>query len=122
MSLQAYSSISIAKNQYAKWAKERYFSPEADSVDLTDVQDVLQSGDNPERDVILSEDMSLLRRELAFIRSDYRNILIAHYFEEKSVSVIAKEFHLPLGTVKTKLQNSRKKLKEENEKEENSNE
>lgn len=100
----------VASNRYKRWAKQKWFSPE--QVDIDDIYDSIPDNESVEDAAVLSESMALMRRELAFIRSDYRNILVAHYFEEKSVSVIAKEFNLPIGTVKTKLQNSRKKLKE----------
>jgi len=102
----------IARNRYLKWAKAKYYSPISAVQDIDELADLLPDKSDIEKDLVLSEDLSLMRRELAFIRSDYRNILVAHYFEEKSVSVIAREFDLPLGTVKTKLQNSRKQLKE----------
>ncbi|MBQ0124869.1 MAG: sigma-70 family RNA polymerase sigma factor [Clostridiales bacterium] len=101
----------VARNRYAKWAKKKYYgAPE--QIDIFEYADMLSDDTDVESDVILREDISLIRRELAFVRSDYRKILVAHYIEEKSVSVIAKEFGLPEGTVKTRLQNSRKLLKE----------
>lgn len=102
----------IASNRFKRWAKEKWYGPESDHADLADFADILPDSTDIEESLVLSEDMGLMRRELAFIRSDYRNVLISHYFGEKSVSEIAREFGLPLGTVKTKLQNSRKMLKE----------
>jgi RNA polymerase sigma factor (sigma-70 family) len=100
----------IARNRYSKWVKEKIKN--GLSVDIEDLSETLPDGEYTEEDIILSEDISLLRRELAFIRSDYRNIIVAHYLEDKSLPQIAKETGLPLGTVKTKLYNSRKQLKE----------
>ncbi len=62
--------------------------------------------------MIRREELSALRRELAHIRSDYRQVIVAFYIEDKSLPVIAKETGLPLGTVKTRLINARKNLKE----------
>jgi len=103
----------IARHRYAKWAKQRWYSPEAPSEEAEVMADLLGDPDNtPEEEVLLREELSLMKRELAFIRTDYRRILVAHYIEEKSVSAIAREFALPLGTVKTRLIASRQKLKE----------
>ena len=102
----------VAKNQYARFAKNRYYSPLNAAEDIAEWEILTDETPSPEETAVLSEELALIRRELAFIRSDLRNILIAHYFEEKSVSQIAKEFHIPLGTVKTKLISSRKQLKE----------
>jgi len=101
----------IARRRWAKFAARKYYkNPE--QVDIRDYDDILAADDDVERDVILSEDTLSLRRELAFIRSDYRKILVSHYVDEMSVSEISKKYDIPVGTVKTRLQNSRKILKE----------
>ena len=102
----------IANNRYAKWAKKKYYSLEAGTEDIDEMEYLISSEEDVESALLLSEDLNIIRRELAFIRSDYREILLAHYFGEKSVSVISRELDIPLGTVKTNLQNGRKILKE----------
>lgn len=97
----------IARNHFSKWVKRRialvrFSEEEKEYPDDTDI----------ERDVIHSEQLSLLRRELSFIRKEYREVLVAHYLENQSVSTIAKRLDVPLGTVKTRLQSGRQKLKE----------
>ena len=101
----------VARRRWAKFAAKKYYKvPE--QLDIFEQEDKLVSDDDVERDVILSEDLALLRRELAFVRGDYRKILVAHYVDEMSVSAIAEKLNIPVGTVKTRLQNSRKILKE----------
>lgn len=100
----------VARNRWARWAAKRYYAP--GQLDLQDYEELLPSDKCVEEDIIRSEELGQIRRELAFIRADYRQILVAHYFEEKSVSEISRQFGLPLGTVKTRLQSSRKILKE----------
>ena len=63
-------------------------------------------------EVLHTEQMALLRRELAFIKSDYRNIVTAYYLENKSVREIASILSLPENTVKSKLFRAREILKE----------
>lgn len=101
----------IARNRYRLWAiskrrtAELYdFEAETDAIpdDTIGVEDEL----------ILAEDMNLLRRELAFIQSDYRNILVAYYIKDRSIKDISNTLNLPEGTVKTKLYRARKLLKE----------
>ena len=101
----------VVRNCWAKWAAKRYY-PAYEQVDIQDYEETLASDKSVEDDIIYSEELECIRRGLAFIRADYRNILVAHYFEEKSVSEISRQFGIPLGTVKTKLQSSRKILKE----------
>ncbi|MBQ3955605.1 MAG: sigma-70 family RNA polymerase sigma factor, partial [Clostridia bacterium] len=102
----------VARNRWKRYAKRRYYGPESDRADIEEIAELVPDGEDMEASYVLSEDLGLLRRELAFIRRDYRQILAAYYFENKSVSMIAREFSIPQGTVKTKLQNSRKKLRE----------
>lgn len=101
----------VARNRWAKWSAKKYYrAPE--QVDIQDYEEALPADGSVEEDIIHSEELARVRQGLAFIRSDYRQILVAHYFEEKSVSEISRLFGIPLGTVKTKLQSSRKILKE----------
>lgn len=103
----------IARNRYARWAADKRRSAETRcAAELGELCDELPDDTDLEASLVLSEDVRLLRRELALIRSDYRRILVAHYIEDLSVSEIARAQNLPLGTVKTKLSNSRKQLKE----------
>lgn len=102
----------VARNCYGKWATQYYYKDNEYMVDSDEILEYLSLDENLEEEYVLSEDVELLRQSLAFIRSDYRKILVKHYFENKSVSIIAHELSLPIGTVKSKLRNSRKQLKE----------
>ena len=102
----------VARNCYAKWAAQYYCRDSEYKLNSDEMLEYLPSDENMEEEYVLSEDVELLRQSLAFIRSDYRKILVKHYFENKSVSIIAHELSLPIGTVKSKLRNSRKQLKE----------
>ena len=104
--------MDYSKNKFAKWVASRHNSKAEQLVFSDELDDYIQDSTSVEGNIVLSEDLQSLRRELALIRSDYRRILVAHYIEDKSVSMIAREENLPIGTVKTKLQNSRKQLKE----------
>ncbi len=102
----------VARNRWARFAKASYYGADKDVAELSEIEDSVPGGEEAETPVILADELSRLRRELAFIRSDYRQILVAHYFEDMSVSKIAERYSLPVGTVKTRLQASRRKLKE----------
>ena len=97
----------IARNRWARWAQERYGAPmeDIDALTLPGLEDVEQSA-------IEADERRRIWRELAFIRSEYRTLLLAHYFEGKSISVIAQETRSPIGTVKTRLARGRRMLKE----------
>ena len=98
----------IARNRYSRWAEAKSRRSQ------------LISGDElPEEPGILDEDdgtdperLNTLRRELAFIREDYRRVLVAHYIEDRSVQDIADELGIPRGTVLARLHRARKHMKE----------
>ena len=71
----------IARNRYAAWAKRR--RRERESVSGTDIAEYEPADENSdiEEQTAYNEQLALLRRELAFVSSDYCNILIAYYFE-----------------------------------------
>ncbi len=99
----------IARNRYSKWADKKHrrleYETSLDEGDLTDEP-------YEEIDLVHREDLSLLRRELAFISSDYRDIVLAYYIENRSVLEIAEKLSLPKGTVQCRLFRARNILKE----------
>ena len=103
---------SIARAQYRLWAIRRHKTAELFSSE--DIGDLLLPDDtrNAEEQIVHDETLVLLRQELAFIRSDYREIVVAFYIEDRSVSDIAKRLSIPEGTVLSKLHRARKTIKE----------
>ncbi len=102
----------IARNRYSVWAKEKHKRNE--SVTGSDISDyeIEDESENILDEMIHTEQMALLRRELAFIKSDYRNIVVAYYIENKTVREIASALSLPINTVKSRLLRAREILKE----------
>ncbi len=102
----------IAHNRYSVWATEKH--RRRTSVTGSDISDyeIGDDEENPLGEMIYAEQMALLRRELAFIRSDYRHIIVAYYIENKSIREIASQLSLPENTVKSRLFRARKILKE----------
>ncbi|MBQ9779982.1 MAG: sigma-70 family RNA polymerase sigma factor [Clostridia bacterium] len=102
----------IARNRFALWAdKKRRYREYTALDDLHDL-DLADDTPTPAEAYIHAEDLSLLRRELAFISADYRQVVVAFYVEDRRVQDIAKSLGLPEGTVKAKLFRARKLLKE----------
>ncbi len=102
----------IARNRYCVWAKEKHTRNE--SVSGSDIGDY-ETPDEVENildEMIHTVQMALLRRDLAFIKSDYRNIVVVYYIENKHVREIAESLSLPVNTVKSRLLRARKILKE----------
>ncbi len=58
-----------------------------------------------------SESVHHLQSEIAYLSKLQRKIIIAYYFENRKQSDIAKDFNLPIGTVKWHLFEAKKELK-----------
>ena len=102
----------IARNRYSVWAKEKHDRNE--SVTGSDIGDyeIPDEGENILNEMIHKEQIALLRRELAFIKSDYRNIVVAYYIENKRIRDIAESLSLSISTVQQRLHRARIILKE----------
>lgn len=101
----------IARNCYSRWAAKRRIISERLAP-----EDILEY-EQPDPDyafdgLIKSEELSLLRRELAFISSNYRDVMVAYYIEDRSASEIAKRLRISVDAVKKRLSRGRKILKE----------
>lgn len=104
----------ICRNRYARWADRKHKRSDISSGwDVTDLAEADQpTSDSPETALIAKEEQELLRRELAFTAGEYREILIAYYFEQRRVSEIALKLSISESAVKQRLHRARNKLKE----------
>ncbi len=102
----------IARNRYSIWADKKRTRNERFSDNDISEHIIEDTSADIENELIHSEELSLLRRELAFISSEYRDILIAYYIDDRKTKDIAKTLNLPEGTVLSKLHRARKILKE----------
>lgn len=102
----------IARNRYATWAREKHDRRE--SVSGSDIWncEVEDETYSIADEMTHAEQMALLRRELAFIKSDYRNIVVAYYIENKSIREIAGVVSLSECAIQQRLHRARKRLKE----------
>ena len=102
----------IARNRYSVWAREKHNRNESQSgSDIGDYA-IEDENENILDEMIYTEQMALLRRELAFIKSEYRNIVVAYYLENRSVRDIASSLSLSTSAVQQRLHRARIILKE----------
>ena len=100
----------IARNRYSRWADTRHKRAERLSeIDIGEYE--LSDSKMTEDSYIRSEEIVLLRRELAFITSEYRNVLVAYYIEDKPIREIAKKLGLTMEAAKKRLTRARKILR-----------
>lgn len=101
----------IARNRYSVWADSKRRKNEM--VHSSDIHELhLADAYSLEKEWVHIEEIKLLRRELAFISADHREIIVAYYIDNKSVKEIATSLDLSEGTIKSKLFRSRNILKE----------
>lgn len=101
----------IARNRYARWAEARRKARES-TIDADNADETPDGGESVPDTLVRDEEVSLLRRELAFIGDEYRNIVVAYYIGDKSVREIAASLSLSEGAVKERLHRARNILKE----------
>jgi len=101
----------IARNRYTAWAQKKHLR--AKSVSASDIGDYeIECEDENTLDVMIyREQLALLKRELAFIKRDYREIVVAYYIENRSIRDIASLLTLSQEAVKKRLQRARNILK-----------
>lgn len=98
----------MARNKYADYIKYKR-SP---NMPLDTAGGVAADFTPPIERIIAAEDISALNYSLSRLASVYREILIRFYLREQSVQSIADDLKIPAGTVKRRLFDARKKLKE----------
>ncbi len=105
----------VAENVYANFIdKNRYrFSREGCSFD--EMENISDNTDMTEK-LLEEETAGLLRREITYLSSLRREIIVQRYFKDKSIQDIAKQLCIPQNTVKWHLNQSRKELKKGMEK------
>ncbi len=96
----------VASNRYAAWADRHQELP------LGDDHNELPADDDLTAAAIHLDDLTALRRELAFIRHEHRTLVVAHYLKDEPLKDIAAHLGLPLGTVKARLSRCWAKIKE----------
>ena len=89
----------IARNVYSKWTPiKRIRRENINSIDVYDVE-IEDESKSIIDEMIYDEQLALLRRELAFIKSEYRDIIVAYYLENKSIKDIAKSLNLSVDAI-----------------------
>ena len=100
----------IARNHYAKWAARQ--TNVRQTLDADEIRETVSDGSLVEDGLLREEETSLLYRELALLSRDYRTIVCEYYFRNRTLADIAESLGLPPGTVKRKISECRKHLKE----------
>ena len=104
--------ITVMNRRYNDMLRKRYRHPVirlGDDFDIIDDEDVFES-------VFASEEAETVRREIAYLKNIYREVIVLYYMEGKSIPEIASALAIPEGTVKTRLSAGRERVKKGMEK------
>jgi RNA polymerase sigma-70 factor (ECF subfamily) len=86
------------------------------STQNTDFDEGIHSGGrqvpNPETMLLLAERRELLKKSLAELPAEYREVLVLRELEQLSYRQIAKIVEIPLGTVMSRLSRARQRLQQ----------
>ncbi|KOF55762.1 hypothetical protein AGR56_18260 [Clostridium sp. DMHC 10] len=72
----------------------------------------LKSQVNIDEKIIKNEEYNFLRREISLLSKSYREVVVSYYVHDKKCSEIADEMDIPVTTVKWRLHEAKKMLKE----------
>ena len=102
----------IARNRYARWADRRHKRRDSTAESDITAYELADSDGDLSDAMVRAEELSILRRELAFVRREYREILVAYYLENRPIRDIASSLSLSVNAVQQRLSRARKTVKE----------
>lgn len=96
----------IASNVYARYVDERRRNAgeDIDGIELCAPGDFFS-------DIVHREELSLLRREVAWLGKRHREIILLYYYHGRKIEQISDILDIPVGTVKWHLSDARSELK-----------
>ncbi|MBQ7922947.1 MAG: sigma-70 family RNA polymerase sigma factor [Clostridia bacterium] len=97
----------LLNRKYYDMLRRKYRTP---TVTIGEDFDIADDTDFTE-ELIRREEAENIRREVAYLATSYRAVIVKHYFHNKTVKDIAAELDLPVGTVKSRLDFGRKQMK-----------
>ena len=108
-------AIRLWKNKRRKAAWRRRIAPEQ-SMDAPDgemLTDETELTDSIETEILRAEERRQVQRAVDTLPEKYRMVVLLYYMEELSLAQIASLLHIPLGTVKSRLHQARKLLRQQ---------
>ena len=98
----------MARNKYVNFlaAKQNHALP------IDEVMGIADDSLTPMEQLMDEENIAMLNYSLSRLASIYREIVIRFYLKEQPITQIATELHVPVGTVKRRLFDAKKHLKE----------
>ncbi len=101
----------IARRRFARWAELRHRRLVNESPLELDAEP-LDDGASPELAAVNADELSRLRRELAFVSRAHRELVVGYYIENRSIRELSASLSIHPEAVKSRLFRVRKLLKE----------
>jgi RNA polymerase sigma-70 factor (ECF subfamily) len=98
--------LQILSNKYCDWLREKYRKPQ---ISFEDYPYELYEEEINEND--LDEKMEVIRRELGYLAITHREVMVRFYMRGHSIEKIASDMQIPKGTVKSRLNTGRDRVK-----------
>jgi RNA polymerase sigma-70 factor (ECF subfamily) len=102
----------IAHNEAANHLRSRARRPESGLEPDHWARLPAAEGNDPEANRLEAEEQAALRSALAQLAPRQREVVMLHYFEDKSYEEIAEILAMPLGTVGTLMHRARRRLRD----------
>ena len=100
----------VCKNQYNMYLRRTIKT--RNTLEYSEDIDGKDDSASALEELLEDERIKMMNSAIKLLSKDYAEILYAYYVEDKTLKFIAEELNMPLGTVKWKLTEVRKKLKE----------
>lgn len=89
--------LAILSNKYCDWLREKYNSPQISFETYPfEIAEEMHDDDSEEK-------MEAIRRELGYLARTHRDVMVRFYMYGQTVGRIADDLHIPVGTVKSRL-------------------
>jgi RNA polymerase sigma-70 factor (ECF subfamily) len=98
----------MARNKYADYARTKVIRP----LPIDEAATVESVYEEADRRLVSEEELASLAQALSRLAATHREIVVRYYLGQESVAQIARELNIPQGTVKGRLFDARKNLKE----------
>lgn len=97
---------SIMSNKYYDWLREKYSKPHISFDDYPlGIEEAITNDED-------EETLESIRRELGYLASIHREVMTRFYMHGDTIEMISRDLNIPQGTVKSRLNTSRKLVKE----------
>ena len=105
----------ILNNRFYESIRKKYKIPTVSYLSMGDEETAESQYDDTDftgSELFKTDEAEIIRREFTYLTKIYREVMVRFYMHGKSIDEIAKDLNIPLGTVLSRLDTGRNKIKE----------